>query len=111
MSLITDGVRAFAAGAAVCCAFYAAAAAPGEIRIGIDNFTFAPGAVTVPVGSKVVWVNADDIPHSIVATAGTFHSAALDTDDVFSFPFNQAGTFEYFCGLHPQMTGIIVVSP
>lgn len=111
MSLITDSLRACAAGAAVCCAICAAVAVPGEIRVGIDNFTFAPQTVTVPVGTKIVWVNADDIPHSIVEVTGKFRSAALDTDDTFSLVFDKAGTFAYFCGLHPHMRGTVVVSP
>ncbi len=111
MSLIYDCLRAFAAGVALCCVIYGASAASGEIHVGIDNFTFTPGTITVPVGTKVEWENDDDIPHSIVESTGRFHSAALDTEDKFSFTFNQAGTFDYFCGLHPHMIGKIVVNP
>jgi plastocyanin len=111
MSLIHDSLRAFAAGAAVCCVVYAALAAPGETHLTIDNFTFKPDTITVPVGTKIVWENDDDIPHSIVETTGKFHSPALDTEDKFSFTFDKAGTFAYFCGLHPHMTGKVVVAP
>ncbi len=112
MSLTYDGLRAFAVGAVVCCAVYGAfAAASGEASVGIDNFTFNPGTVTVRVGTKVEWENNDDIPHSVVETTGKFHSAALDTDDKFSFTFTQAGTFDYFCSLHPHMVGKVVVTP
>ena len=111
MSLTHDCLRAFAAGAAVCCIIYGAAAASGEVHVGIDNFTFNPTTITVPVGTKVEWENNDDIPHSIVEATGRFHSAALDTEDKFGFTFNQAGTFDYFCGLHPHMIGKIVVTP
>lgn len=111
MPLICDSLRAFAAGAAVCGVIYGALAASGETRLTIDNFTFNPNTVTVPVGTRIVWENNDDIPHSIVETTGKFRSAALDTDDKFSFTFNQAGTFAYFCGLHPHMTGKVVVMP
>ena len=52
MSLIQDSLRACAAGAAVCCVVYAALAAPGEMRLTIDNFTFKPDTITVPVGSS-----------------------------------------------------------
>jgi plastocyanin len=110
MSLISDCLRAFAAGAAVCCVVYGAFAASGETKVGIDNFTFSPGTITVRVGTKVEWENNDDIPHSIVESTGKFHSAALDTEDKFSFTFAQAGTFDYFCGLHPHMVGKVVVT-
>jgi plastocyanin len=111
MSSIYDGLRAFAAGAALCCAVYAAFAEPGEISLAISNFTFEPDAVRIPIGTKIVWENNDDIPHSVVETAGKFHSPALDTEDKFSFTFDKAGSYEYFCGLHPHMKGKVVVTP
>jgi plastocyanin len=111
MSLIHDSLGASAACAAVCCVVYAALAAPGETRLTIDNFTFKPDTITVPLGTRIMWENDDDIPHSIVETTGKFHSPALDTEDKFSFTFDKAGTFEYFCGLHPHMTGKVVVMP
>jgi plastocyanin len=111
MSLTYDSLRAFAAGAAVCCVVYGALAASGETQLTIDNFTFKPDAVTVPAGTRIVWVNDDDIPHSIVETTGKFHSPALDTEDKFSFTFDKAGSYEYFCGLHPHMKGKVVVTP
>lgn len=87
------------------------AAQEAKASIGIDNFTFAPAQLTVPVGTAVTWVNRDDIPHSIVATDKAFRSQALDTDDGYSFTFARPGTFEYFCGLHPYMTGTVIVTP
>jgi plastocyanin len=76
----------------------------------IDNFTFAPGAVTVPAGTTVQWVNRDDIPHTVVSDdKTTFKSKALDTDDNFSYTFSKPGTYPYFCSIHPKMTGKVVV--
>jgi plastocyanin len=75
----------------------------------IDNFTFAPQRVTVKAGTTVTWINEDDIPHAIASTGKAFRSKVLDTDDKFSFTFTTAGVFEYFCSLHPHMTGTIVV--
>ncbi len=79
--------------------------------ITIDNFTFGPANLTVPAGTTVTWTNHDDIPHSIVATDKAFRSAALDTNDSYAFTFKTAGTFAYFCGLHPHMTGKVIVTP
>ena len=75
----------------------------------IDNFTFAPQRLTVKVGTTVSWTNEDDIPHTVASTSNTFRSKVLDTDDKYSFAFTTAGSFEYFCSLHPHMTGTIVV--
>jgi plastocyanin len=75
----------------------------------IDNFAFASRELTVAVGSTVRWINHDDILHSVVAKSAAFRSKALDTDDVYSFTFTSAGTFDYLCGQHPLMTGTIIV--
>jgi plastocyanin len=78
-------------------------------EITIDNFTFSPKELTIAVGTTVKWVNHDDIPHTVVEKKTTFRSKALDTDDSYSYTFASAGTFNYFCGLHPHMVGQIIV--
>ena len=90
-------------------AFGAIAAQDATNVITIDNFTFSPKELTVAVGTTVKWVNHDDIPHTIVEKKTTFRSKALDTDDSYSFTFTSAGTFDYFCGLHPHMVGQVIV--
>jgi len=75
----------------------------------IDNFTFSPERLTVKAGTSVTWTNRDDIPHAIAAVGKAFKSKTLDTNDAFSFTFAAPGTYEYFCSLHPRMTGTIVV--
>jgi plastocyanin len=75
----------------------------------IDNFTFTPRELMVAVGTTVKWVNHDDIPHLVVNKDKAFRSKALDTDDSFSYTFASAGTFDYFCGLHPYMVGKVIV--
>ena len=77
----------------------------------IDNYTFSPGTLTVPLGTTVTWTNRDFDVHTVTAddTPPTFKSAGLDTDDSFSFTFSKAGTYSYHCALHPHMTGKIVV--
>ena len=88
---------------------FGAVAAQEENVVTIDNFTFTAPELTVAVGTTVKWVNHDDIPHSVVDKNKAFRSKALDTDDSYSFTFASAGTFDYFCGLHPHMVGKIVV--
>lgn len=78
-----------------------------EIRV--DNFTFAPDTATVAVNSTVTWVNKDDIPHVIASSDGAFKSKALDTDQKYSYTFTKAGTYQYYCSIHPKMVGKIVV--
>jgi plastocyanin len=65
--------------------------------------------VTVKAGTTVTWTNQDDIPHVVASSTKAFKSKTLDTDDKFSFTFMTVGSYEYFCSLHPHMTGTIVV--
>ena len=77
-------------------------------EVKIDNFSFGPGTLTVAVGTTVTWTNRDDIPHTVVSTDGVFKSKVLDTDEKFSFTFSKAGTYPYFCSIHPKMTGKVI---
>src|SRR6476646_6887596 len=95
LGLVTSGGRALA----------------DDATIKIANFTFDPSTLTVKAGATVTWVNADDIPHLVTEKDGKFRSSALDTNDKFSQTFSTAGTVEYFCAIHPHMTGKIVVTP
>lgn len=82
-------------------------ASSAEVKI--DNFAFGPQSLTVKVGTTVTWTNRDDIPHTVVSSDGVFKSKARDTDESFSYKFDKAGTYSYFCSLHPKMTGQVVV--
>ena len=88
-----------------------ASARAEDAMVRVDNFTFAPSNLTVKAGTTVTWRNEDDIPHTIASSARLFKSKALDTDDSFSFTFQEAGSYEYFCSLHPHMKGTVVVEP
>jgi plastocyanin len=86
-----------------------APARAADTTVTIDNFTFSPGRLTVKAGTTVTWVNQDDIPHTVTSDTKAFKSKALDTDDKFTFTFATPGIYEYFCSLHPHMTGTVVV--
>jgi plastocyanin len=81
------------------------------MEVKIDNFSFGPVTLTVPVGTAVTWTNRDDIPHTVVSTDDpkAFESKVLDTDEKFSFTFGKPGTYPYFCSIHPKMTGKVIV--
>ena len=80
-----------------------------NVAVKIDNFVFGPQAITVPVGTTVTWTNSDDIPHTAVSTDGVFKSKVMDTNEKFSYTFTKAGTYPYYCSVHPKMTGQVVV--
>jgi amicyanin len=113
-----SAIVAAALGAATAAAL-AAVVLPGHAQtaalagaVSIDNFTFTPPSLTVKAGTTVTWINRDDIPHGIASANNAFtKSKALDTDDSYSFTFTTPGTYQYFCYVHPHMTGTIVVQP
>ena len=79
-------------------------------RIEIKDFAFNPQSITVKSGAKVTWINRDEEPHTIVSVGKQFKkSTALDTDQEFTITVGAPGTYEYFCSVHPKMTGTIVV--
>lgn len=79
------------------------------VAIDIDNFKFGIVSLETPVGTTVTWTNRDDVPHTVTSSTKLFKSPALDTGEAFSYTFKEAGTFEYYCSMHPRMTGKIVV--
>ena len=84
-------------------------ARPKPVAIAIDNFKFGVVSIEVAVGTTVTWTNRDDVPHTVTSSTKLFKSPALDTGEAFSYTFKEAGTFEYYCSMHPRMTGKIVV--
>ena len=81
-----------------------------KAEVVIDNFSFLPKEITVPVGTTVTWTNHDDVPHVVASADDQFKkSGPLDTDESFSHTFTTAGNYTYFCSIHPHMTGKIIV--
>jgi plastocyanin len=87
----------------------AAAPAGKVVEVKVDNFSFSPQTITIAPGTTVIWTNRDDIPHTVVSDDKVFKSKVLDTDEKFSYTFDKAGDFPYFCSVHPKMTGKVIV--
>jgi plastocyanin len=77
--------------------------------ITIKDFEFTPRDLVIPAGSKVTWTNKDEEPHKVAETNNAFTSQPLDTDGGFTYEFKTPGKYEYFCTVHPRMTGKIIV--
>ena len=108
--VIASTVLGAAVGSVLAAGMGLARAEEPATTISIDNFSFTPATLTVKAGTTVTWTNRDDIPHGIASSNNAFkRSAALDTDNSFSFTFTTAGTYQYFCYIHPHMVGSIVV--
>jgi plastocyanin len=81
----------------------------GGPAIAIENFNFVAADLTVPVGGTVVWTNHDDVEHTVTASDNSFSSPSVPTEGQFSHTFDKAGTYSYFCAIHPFMTGKVIV--
>ena len=75
----------------------------------IQNDTFVPGSISVAVGGTVTWSNQDR-DHTVTARDGSFDSGVFDAGQTYNRTFNTAGTFSYFCIIHPEMTGTVTVT-
>jgi len=78
------------------------------ITVTIANLAFDPAEVTVPTGSTVAWTNNDSVPHTVTSVDGAFDSGIFDPGAIFSWTFDQPGSFSYVCQLHPQMQGAVI---
>ncbi len=77
-------------------------------NVEIKGFAFNPESITVSKGTSITWTNRDSAPHTVTGTA--FGSETLNQDQSFSYTFNEAGTFEYACKIHPNMKGKVIVT-
>lgn len=73
----------------------------------IQNYAFNPSTITISKGTTITWTNEDSSPHAL--KSDIFESETLNNGDSFTYTFNDAGTFEYICSIHPSMKGTIVV--
>ena len=87
-----------------------ASAKATKTEVVIDNFSFSPKTFTVPAGATVTWTNHDNVPHVVTSADNQFQkSPVLKAGQSFSNTFATAGTYSYFCSIHPRMTGKIIV--
>jgi amicyanin len=86
-------------------------AAAASYRVTMKGYAYSPRTLTVDVGSTVTWTNQDTAPHDVKTTSGpaAIHSPLLDKGQSWSFTFTVAGTYGYYCTVHPDMTARIVV--
>lgn len=76
--------------------------------ISIENFSFTPATLTISTGTTVIWTNNDSADHNIISDA--FNSPMMSTGQTYEFKFDNAGTYNYSCGVHPSMKGVIIVN-
>ena len=81
----------------------------GAVPVAMENIAFNPGAIMIDKGTKVTWTNKDIVSHSVVDNGGKFDSGLLAKGGTFSYTFNESGTYNYYCSIHPGMAGTVTV--
>jgi plastocyanin len=87
-----------------------AQSAPAPAKVTIDNFAFAPAELTVPAGTTLTWVNAQNVRHTATADNSAWDSGILASNQSFQFTLDQVGDFTYHCDIHPDMVGVVHVT-
>lgn len=108
---MTTFSRRFALGLGLATAVAAAAPALAQTThtVTISNFAFSPANLTISPGDRVIFVNQDGAPHTATADGGGFDTGRLGRGQQAGLTFNAAGSFGYFCAIHPAMRGQITV--
>lgn len=78
-------------------------------KVEIVEFIYDPDPVTIEAGGKVTWINRDAAPHTATADDGSFDTGTLEMGKLKSESFKEAGTYPYFCEIHPDMRGTVEV--
>jgi plastocyanin len=81
----------------------------GQASVNIQNLAFTPETLQITAGTTVTWTNNDSTAHTVSSKNGVFESGNMATGATFSYTFNQIGSFDYYCKIHPFMTARVIV--
>ena len=77
--------------------------------VDMRNTAYQPNEIEVAVSTTVTWINQDSFGHTVTSESGKFDSGNIGSGEEYSYTFNDAGTFDYSCTIHPSMQGTVVV--
>jgi len=86
---------------------------PGTNEVWIQGMAFTPATITVKAGTTIKWTNKDSAAHTVTSDPGdseAFESGSLGNAAVWSYKFNNVGTFPYHCAVHPGMKASVIVN-
>ncbi len=82
---------------------------PQVWTVAIEDFYFEPADAAIQPGDTIIWVNEGNAPHTVTSVDRQFDSEVLNPGESFMLTFPEAGTFSYYCEIHPSMTGSVTV--
>ena len=83
---------------------------PGANEVFIQGMAFVPASITIAAGTTITWTNKDGIAHTVTSSTNLFNSGSLGPGKSFTFTFAKAGSFGYYCAIHPSMTATVTVN-
>lgn len=83
---------------------------PGTNEVWIKGMAFNPSTITVAAGTTITWTNKDAVAHTVTSDTDLFDSGNMGSNETFSFKFTTAGSYTYYCTIHPSMTAKVVVN-
>jgi plastocyanin len=83
---------------------------PGANEVFIQSNSFSPSSITVTAGTTIRWTNKDGIAHTVTSNTNVFDSGTINSGGTFSFTFASAGTYPYYCKIHPAMVAAVTVN-
>ncbi|MDB4897561.1 MAG: hypothetical protein JWN15_3823, partial [Firmicutes bacterium] len=86
------------------------AAAGPTMNVVIHSLMFDPPELQVKAGTTVAWLNADSLAHAVATPTNAFGDGHIDPGHKYEYTFQEPGTYDYYCSIHPEMKGTIVVT-
>ncbi|MCX6254504.1 MAG: cupredoxin family copper-binding protein [Bacteroidia bacterium] len=83
---------------------------PGTNEVFIQGMAYDPATITVAANTTITWTNKDAVVHTVTSSTGLFDSGSIGTNGTYSHTFTTAGTYPYYCVVHPSMTATVVVN-
>jgi plastocyanin len=83
---------------------------PGANEVWIQGMAYIPATITVAAGTTITWTNKDAVAHTVTSNSGLFSSGSLAPNGTYSHQFSTAGTYSYYCSVHPSMTATVIIN-
>jgi plastocyanin len=84
--------------------------APAVVPVAMRNIKFVPARVTVRVGQTVRWTNHDTVAHTVASAKLKLASEAIAHGQTYGYKATKPGTFPYYCTIHANQNGVLVVT-
>jgi plastocyanin len=82
---------------------------PAVVQVDMKDIKFKPRRIVVRLGQTVRWTNLDNVPHTVASASLRLSSPAIQRDQTFTYRPKRRGSFRYFCTIHANQNGRLIV--